>query len=162
MSRTNSNATVVYALIIAIPTMQVSRHSFTETRDSPKVRICSHSTVRRCDRPWRLPSFAAVAGAADVLAGSPIRGDLQAHLTVTRAAKQSPAATPIAAGRDESHNTGDAGLASLLLAVGEVVPDDDDGLGDGRQSVQVVRPGVSTEAREASAGGFPMDAGLGT
>ena len=97
-----------------------------------------------------------------MLAGSPIRGDLQAHLTFTRAAKQPPAATPIAAGRDESHNTGDAGLASLLLAVGEVVPDDDGGLGDGRQSVRVVRPGVSTEAREVAAGGFPMDAGRGT
>ena len=49
---------------------------------SPKVRICSHSTVRRCDRPWRLPSFAAVARVVEVLAGGPIRGDLQAHLAV--------------------------------------------------------------------------------
>ena len=97
-----------------------------------------------------------------MLAGSPIRGDLQAHLTVARAAKQPPAATPIAAGRDESRNTGDADLALLLLAVAEVVPDDDGGLGDGRQSVRVVRPGVSTEAREVAAGGFPMDAGRGT
>ena len=80
---------------------------------------------------WR-PFFAAVAGVVEVLAGSPIRGDLQARLTVTRAAKQPPAATPIAAGRAGSHNAGDAGLVLLLLAVVEVVLDDDGGLGDGR------------------------------
>ena len=110
----------------------------------------------------RRPFFAAVAGVVEVLAGSPIRGDLQAHLTVTRAAKQPPAATPIAAGRDESHNAGGAGLVLLLLAVGEVVPDDDGGLRDGRQSVRVVRPRVSPEAREVAAGGLLMDAGRGT
>ena len=49
------------------------------------------------------------------------------------------------------------------LAVGVVVPDDDGGLGDGRQSVRFVLPeDVSTEAREVAAGGFPMDAGPGT
>jgi hypothetical protein len=85
------------------------------------------------------------------LPASPIRGGLQAHLTVIRAAKQPPAATPTSL--REGTN----------LAVGEVVPDDDGGIGDGRQSVRVVRPeDVSTEAREVAAGGFPMDAGPGT
>ena len=85
-----------------------------------------------------------------MLAGSPIRSDLQAHLTVARAAKQPPAATPIAAGRDESRNTGDAGLAVLLLAVGEVVPDDDGGLGDGRQSCASRTTGGCRRKREKS------------
>ena len=60
---------------------------------SPKVRISTPSTVRRCDRSRRLPSFAAVAGAADVFAGSSIRGDLQAPLAVARVAEQPPAST---------------------------------------------------------------------
>ena len=107
---------------------------------------------------------AAVAGAAEVLAGRPIRGDLQAHLTVIRAAKQPPAATPTSLREGTNLATpAIAGVASVLFAVGEVVPDDDGGLGDGRQSVRVVRPeDVSTEAREVAAGGFPMDAGPGT
>ena len=44
---------------------------------SPKVRMSARSAVRL----RRRPSFAAVAGAAEVLAGSPIRGDLQARRT---------------------------------------------------------------------------------
>jgi hypothetical protein len=39
VSRTHSGAVVADALIIAIPTMQVSRHCFTETRDSPDSRL---------------------------------------------------------------------------------------------------------------------------
>jgi hypothetical protein len=99
-----------------------------------------------------------------VLAGRPVRRDLQAHLTAIRAAKQPPAATPTSLREAKNLATpAIAGVASLLLAVGEVVPDDDGGLGDGWQSVRVVRPqDVSTEAREVAAGGFPMDAGPGT
>ncbi len=41
----------------------------------------------------RRPSFSAVAGAPEVLAGSPIHGDLQAHLAVARVAEQPPAST---------------------------------------------------------------------
>jgi hypothetical protein len=50
------------------------------------------------DRPWQgfvcsAVGVAAIAGAADALSGSPIRGDLQAHLALTRLAEQAPAAT---------------------------------------------------------------------
>jgi hypothetical protein len=96
-----------------------------------------------------------------VLAGRPVRGDLQAHLTAIRAAKRLPAATPTSPREGTNPATpAIAGVASLLLAVGEVVPHDDGGLDDGRQSVRVVRP--EAEAREFAAGGFPMDAGPGT
>src|SRR5581483_8795649 len=60
------------------------------------MRISTRWTVPCCDRPRRLPSFAAVAGAAELLAGGPIRGDLQAHRALARAAEQAPASTPAA------------------------------------------------------------------
>ena len=78
------------------------------TCSSPKVRISTPSTVRRCDRPHRLPSFAAVAGFGGVLAGDPIRGDLQAHLAL---ASRGQAATlldaHLAARPDERHQLAD-------------------------------------------------------
>jgi hypothetical protein len=52
------------------------------------------STVRRRDRPHRLPSFAAIAGVAGVLAASLTLGDLQAHLTLPRVGEQPPSSTP--------------------------------------------------------------------
>lgn len=42
----------------------------------------------------RRPSFPAVAGAPEVLAGNPIRGDLQPDLAVARVAEQPPASPP--------------------------------------------------------------------
>jgi hypothetical protein len=108
-------------------------------------------------------SFAAVAGVVEVLAGSLIPGDLQARLTVTRAAKQRPAATPTSL-REGTNLTTPATPVSFCCfsRLWKCLPDDDGGLGDGRQSVRVVRLGMSMEAREVTAGGLPMDAGRGT
>ena len=52
------------------------------------------STVRRRDRPHRLPSFAAIAGVAGVLAAALIRDNLQAHLALARVGEQPPSSTP--------------------------------------------------------------------
>ena len=52
------------------------------------------STVRRCDRLRRLPSFAAIAGVARVLAAGLIRDNLQAHLALARVGEQPPSSTP--------------------------------------------------------------------
>ena len=52
------------------------------------------STVRRCDRLRRLPSFAAIAEVAGVLAAGLIRDDLQAHLALARVGEQPPSSTP--------------------------------------------------------------------
>jgi hypothetical protein len=69
---------------------EVTRPPARHTSCSPKVRISTPSTVRRCDRPSRLPSFAAIAGVAGVLAAGQIRGDLQAHLALPRAGEEPP------------------------------------------------------------------------
>jgi len=53
-------------------------------RSSPRVRISVWST----DGIGRRTCVATVAGVADVLAGGPIRGGLQAHLALTRVAEQ--------------------------------------------------------------------------
>ncbi len=74
--------------------MQGSRRRVAASRISPKVRISTPSTVRRCDRPHRLPSFAAVAAVTDVLALGLIRGHVQAHLAVARVAEQPSSSTP--------------------------------------------------------------------
>jgi hypothetical protein len=58
---------------------QVSPRSSQGTWYSPKVRICTPSTGRRPDRLGSLPSFAAIAGVAGVLAASLIRHGMQAH-----------------------------------------------------------------------------------
>jgi hypothetical protein len=54
---------VAYALIIAITTMQVSRHSFTETQDSPRAGTSASFCVSRLTGPtvaraiaWNRPS----------------------------------------------------------------------------------------------------------
>jgi hypothetical protein len=52
------------------------------------------STVRRCDRQRRLPSFGAIAGIAGVLAAGLIRDNLQAHLAPARVGEQPPSSTP--------------------------------------------------------------------
>jgi hypothetical protein len=52
------------------------------------------STVRRRDRPDRLPSFAAMARVAGVLAAGLIRDDLQAHLALARVGERPPSPTP--------------------------------------------------------------------
>ena len=52
------------------------------------------STVRRSDRPHRLPSFAVITGVAGVLAAGVIRDDLQAHLALARVGEQPPSSTP--------------------------------------------------------------------
>ena len=74
--------------------MQASARSSPATCLSPKVRISTRSTVRRCDRPRRLPSFAAIAGVAGVLAAGLIRDDLQARLAAARVGEQPPSSTP--------------------------------------------------------------------
>jgi hypothetical protein len=53
--------------------MRVSSRSSRRTRLSPKVRISMSSTARRHDRPHRVPSFAAIAAVAGVLAAGLIR-----------------------------------------------------------------------------------------
>ena len=58
-------------------------------RDSPKVRMSARPGVRL----RRRPSFAAVARVVELLAGSPIRGGLQAHDAVAPLAQQPPAPT---------------------------------------------------------------------
>ena len=81
-------------LIPARARRQVSARVRSTTCSSPKVRISTPSTVRRCDRPHRLPSFAAIAGVAGVLAAGLIRDDLQAHLALARVGEQPPSSTP--------------------------------------------------------------------
>jgi hypothetical protein len=63
-------------------------------RKSPKVRISTALTVRRCHRPRLLPSFAAIAGVAGVLAAGLIRDNLQAHLALARVDEQPPSSIP--------------------------------------------------------------------
>jgi hypothetical protein len=56
-------------------------------------------------RPHRLPSFAAIAGVAGVLAAGLIRDNLQAHLALACAGEQPPSSTPTPApGPDDFHN----------------------------------------------------------
>ena len=72
-----------------------------EQRKRPPCRIspisgsAASSTVRTLwpDRPTAL--LGAVAGVVDVLAGGPIRRDLQAHRATARVAEQPPASTPV-------------------------------------------------------------------
>jgi len=58
------------------------------------MRISMPSTVRRCDRPRRLPSFAAIAGVTGVLTAGLIRDNLQAHLAPAPVGEQPPSSTP--------------------------------------------------------------------
>ena len=64
-------------------------------RDSPISGSAASSTVGRSGRIGRRPCFGAVAGVVDVLAGDPIRRDLQAHRATARVAEQPPASTPV-------------------------------------------------------------------
>ena len=79
----------------ALTTMQVSGDSWAETSCSPISGSAAWSTVRTLwpDRPTAL--LGAVAGVVDVLAGGPIRRDLQAHRATARVAEQPPASTPV-------------------------------------------------------------------
>jgi hypothetical protein len=70
------------------------------------------STPRRRDRPHRLPSFAAIAGVAGVLAASLTRDNLQAHLAPARVGEQPPSSTPTSL----PVRTRSTSLARLLLA----------------------------------------------
>ena len=81
-------------LIPARAAMRVSTRAWPGTCSLPKVSISTPSTVRRCDRPRRLPSFAAVSGVAGVLAAGLIRDNLQAHLAPGRVGEQPPSSTP--------------------------------------------------------------------
>ena len=74
--------------------MRVSTRNCPGSRSSPKVRICTPSTVRRRDRLRRLPSFAAIAGVAGVLTAGLIRDNLQAHLALARMGEQPPSSAP--------------------------------------------------------------------
>jgi hypothetical protein len=62
-------------------------------RQTPKVRISMPSTVPRCDRQRRRPSFGAIAGIAGVLAAGLIRDNLQAHLAPARVGEQPTSST---------------------------------------------------------------------
>jgi hypothetical protein len=73
---------------------RVSTRAWACTTYSPRVRISMPSTVRRRDRPDRLPSFAAMARVAGVLAAGLIRDDLQAHLALARVGERPPSPTP--------------------------------------------------------------------
>ena len=65
------------------------------------------STVRRRDRPHRLPSFVAIAGVADVLATSLIRDNLQAHLALAPVGEQPPVVNAdLAPGPDDLQERG--------------------------------------------------------
>src|SRR6266700_7070447 len=88
-----------------------------EPRISPLAQLVASPATLASWATWPPTRFAAVAGAADVLAGRPVRGDLQAHLTAIRAAKQPPAATPTLLREGTNLATpAIAGVASLLLA----------------------------------------------
>jgi len=63
---------------------QVSRRDSRATRKSPNSGITVSSTVRPSDGIGPRACFAKVAGVAEVLAGGPTGGDLQAHLAVCR------------------------------------------------------------------------------
>ena len=65
------------------------------SRYSPISGSAASSTVGRSGRIGRRPCFGAVAGVVDVLAGDPIRRDLQAHWATARVAEQPPASTPV-------------------------------------------------------------------
>src|SRR5262249_33251901 len=60
---------------------------------SPISRLAASSACSIAGTERAEPCSAAVAGLASVLAGSLIRGDLQAHLAVARVAEQSPPST---------------------------------------------------------------------
>ena len=57
---------------------------------SPNSGIAVSSTLRPCGGIGARACFAEAAGVAEVLAGCPIRGDLQAHVAVRRVAERSP------------------------------------------------------------------------
>ena len=61
---------------------------------SPISQPATSSAALRREQLVRRACFAAVAGAADALAGSPIRGPLQARRAVAPVAEQPPASAP--------------------------------------------------------------------
>ena len=65
------------------------------TCSSPISGSAASSTVGRSGPIGRRPCFGAVAGVVDVIAGDPIRRDLQAHRATARVAEQPPASTPV-------------------------------------------------------------------
>jgi hypothetical protein len=64
------------------------------THKSPNSGIAVSTTVPASCGIGERACFDAVAGVAEVLAGGPIRGDVQAHLAVPCVAERSPGATP--------------------------------------------------------------------
>ena len=85
----------------------------TELWSSPISGISASSGVAPSRGFARRACFAAVAGAADVLAGSPIRGDLQAHLAVALVAEQ-PLASTLASRLDGTRT-------SILVTTGRLL-----------------------------------------
>jgi hypothetical protein len=100
----------------AITTMQVARRRSAGTSYSPKVRISMPSTVRRRDRRHRLPSFAAIAGVAGVLAAGLICDDLQAHLALARVGERPPSSTPTSLPVRTKRRTSSSGSAVFCSA----------------------------------------------
>ena len=84
-----------------------------------------------------------------MLAGSPIRGGLQAHDAVAPLAQQHTGADAHVAAADESRHTVVADLPLLLHAVAEAVPNDGGCATVGRV-VRVVRPEGADGKREQS------------
>ncbi len=75
---------------------------------------------RRCDRPHRLPSFAAIAGVTGVLAAGLIRDDLRARLALARVGEQPPSSTPSSLPvRTKSTTPAGGGLRHFRSAMGE-------------------------------------------
>jgi hypothetical protein len=77
------------------------------------------STPRRRDRPHRLPSFAAIAGVAGVLAASLTRDNLQAHLAPARVGEQPPSSTPTSLPVRTSSDSAAFARASTTALTGE-------------------------------------------
>src|SRR5436190_1534513 len=91
------------------------------TSHSPIAQLFASPATLASWATWPPTRFAVVERVVDVLAGGPIRGGLQAHLTAIRAAKQPPAATPMSLWEGTNLATpAIAGVASLLLRSGKL------------------------------------------
>ena len=122
---------------------------------SPTARVAGGVGQRACS--------AAVARVVDVLAGGPIRGGLQAHDAVVPWPSSHRALTPALLPRE----TNPAALVTLIYLccfsrLCKACPTTTAHSATVGRVMRVVRPGVSAEAREVAAGGFPMDARRGT
>ena len=124
---------------------------------SPNSGIAVSSTVRPSGGIGERACFAEVAGVAEVLAGGPIGGDLQAHLAVPRVAEWSPGPAP-------GSLLARTNLAPPLTRISvcwfsrlrKVVSEAVVRLRDGRQIRTIRTTGGVDRAREVTAGSIPI------